>query len=95
MDFLRNVEKMDIRTIIPGHGVTCGKDTASITLAYFETVRNRVENLMKAGAGREDTMNVIDLTDCLPVPLDEINTQYLASTIAAMYDQLMTEIGEP
>lgn len=95
IDFLRNVEKMDIKTIIPGHGMICGKDTASKTLTYFETVRNRVENLIEAGAGREETMNVINLTDCLPVPLDETNTQNIASTISAMYDQLMTEIAEP
>ena len=95
IDFLRNVEKMDIKTIIPGHGMICGKETASKTLTYFETVRYRVGNLIKAGVGREEIMNVMNLTDCLPVPLDKTNTQSMESTITAMYNQLITEIIEP
>jgi hypothetical protein len=93
MDFLHTVEKMDIKTIIPGHGAICDKDTASKTLFYFETVGNRVGKLVKAGVSREEIRNVIDIDDCLPVPLDQTNTDSITLTITAIYDQITENHG--
>lgn len=91
MDLLRSIEKMDIAIIIPGHGMMCDKDTASKNLIYFETISNRVENLVKAGVGKEEILDNIDLTDCLPAPIDEINMQSITLTITILYDQLVMD----
>jgi glyoxylase-like metal-dependent hydrolase (beta-lactamase superfamily II) len=90
-DLLHSIEKMDITTIVPGHGMMCDKDTANKTLIYFETVSNRVENLVKAGLGKEEILDKIDLTDCLPAPIDETNTQSITLTITMLYDQLVKD----
>jgi glyoxylase-like metal-dependent hydrolase (beta-lactamase superfamily II) len=91
MDLLRSIQNMDITTIIPGHGIMCDKDTANKTLIYFETISNRVENLVKAGVGKEEIIDEIDLTDCLPVPMGETNAQSITLTITMLYDQLVKE----
>jgi len=88
IDFLDHVEMMEIDTIIPGHGIVCGKETAIKTRIYFETMRERVKSLIDAGVSREESVKKIDLTDCLPVPPDETVIQQVVSTIGAMYEQM-------
>jgi len=91
MVLLRNIQNIDIATIVPGHGPMCDKDTANKTLIYFETVSNRVENLMKAGIGKEEILDEIDLADCLLAPMSETNEQSITLTINMLYDQLVKE----
>ena len=91
IDFLYRVEMMDIDTIIPGHGMVCGKEAVIKTRIYFETTRDHVKSLIDAGASRDEVVKKIDLTDCLPVPPDETITQQTASTISAIYDQIQRE----
>ena len=88
IEMLRRVEEMEIDTIVPGHGDTCGKEVARNICSYFETMRDRVRGLIDAGATKDEAVQRIDMTDCLPVPPGEGVAQQVAFDIARMYDQI-------
>lgn len=88
IDFLHMVEAMDIDIIIPGHGVLCGREAATKTRVYFEAMRDRVMNLFDRGASQEEIIRETDLTTYLPVAQNETVKQQVASTVAAMYEQV-------
>ncbi|HUV44744.1 MAG TPA: MBL fold metallo-hydrolase [Dehalococcoidales bacterium] len=89
IDFLHRVEVMEVDIIAPGHGPVCGMETVTNTRLYFAAMRDRVSSLIGAGATREEVVSETDLTACLPVPTDETVRQQVASTVAAMYEQVM------
>lgn len=88
IEMLRRVEEMEIDTIAPGHGDICGPEVARNIRLYFEAMRDRVRSLLDAGATKEEVLQRIDLTDCLPIPLNEWVTQQVAFDVSLMYDQI-------
>ena len=88
IEMLRRVEEMEVDIIVPGHGDIGGKELARNMRFYFEGMRDRVRSLFNVGATKEEVLQRIDLTDCLPVPPSELLTQQVASDISLMYDQI-------
>jgi cyclase len=88
IELLRRIEDMDIEAIIPGHGDICGKEAVYPVRVYFETMRDRVKDLMNSRASKEQVLEKIDLADCIPMPPSDEVTQRVAFDIARMYDQL-------
>jgi len=88
IEMLRRVEEMEVDTIVPGHGDIGGKELARNMRFYFEGMRDRVRSLFNVGATKEEVLQRIDLTDCLPVPPSELLTQQVASDISLMYNQI-------
>jgi len=88
IEMLRRVEEMEVDTIVPGHGDIGGKELARNMRFYFEGLRDRVRSLFNVGATKEEVLQRIDLTDCLPVPPSELLTQQVASDISLMYNQI-------
>ena len=80
---------MDIDVIVPGHGDLCGREVLRPVRIYFETMQDRVQELLDAGAPREQAVERVDLSDCIPsVSLGEDVTARVAFDIGRMYDQL-------
>lgn len=88
---LRRIENMDIAKIVPGHDEICGKEIVCATRVYFETMRERVRESVKAGASKEEVVKNVSLNDVLPVPFSEPLLPQVQSTVAMMYDQLSEE----
>jgi cyclase len=85
---LQHIEAMEIDKIVPGHGELCDRETARRTRIYFETMRNRVQMLIKDGASKEEGVERIDLTDVLPIPPSDIVKQQVESTIGMMWEEV-------
>ena len=88
---LVRIESMEVAEIVPGHGEVCGKENVKATRVYFETVRDRVRDLVKAGAGKEQVVKNVDVRDALPVPFSEAVLPQVRSTVAMMYDEMSEE----
>lgn len=88
IEMLRRVEEMEIDTIVPGHGDICGPEITRSIRSYFEGMRDRVLSLLDIGATKEEVLQRIDLTDCLPVPPNEWVAAQVAFDVSLMYDQI-------
>jgi len=88
IEVLRRIEEMEIDTIVPGHGDVCGPEVARNIRLYFEGMRDQVRSLLYAGATKEEVLQRIDLTDCLPLPPSEWVSLQMAFDVPQMYDQI-------
>ena len=88
IEVLRRVEEMEIDTIVPGHGDICGKEVVRNIRTYFEAMRDKVRSLLDAGATKEEVVQRINLTDCLPVPPGEEVAKQVPFDVSQMYDQI-------
>lgn len=88
---LRRIEAMDVDKIVPGHGEICGKETVRATRIYFETMRDRVQAMLKQDASKEEVVTKINVDDVLPVPFSEALKPQVQSTINMMYDEIAAE----
>lgn len=88
IELLRSIEDMEIDTIVPGHGDIGGKEIARNLRLYFDGMRDRVRSLLDVGATKEEVLERVDLTDCLPVEPNEWVTPQVAGDVALMYDQI-------
>jgi hypothetical protein len=48
---------MDVETYVPGHGPLCGKDEFEKQLAWFEAARNKMKELIAAGAPEKEAID--------------------------------------
>jgi cyclase len=87
IDALKRIEGMDIKRIVPGHGEVCSMDDVRRTRRFFETARDHVQKLIKAGANKGETIRKIDLTDVLPVPLSPIVKQQVTTMVGMMWEE--------
>jgi len=88
IEMLRRVEEMEVDTIVPGHGDIGGKELTRNMRFYFEGMRDRVRSLLDVGATKEEVLQRIDLTDCLPIPPGEWVSQQVAFDISRMFDEI-------
>ena len=88
IELLNHIDRMDIDTIIPGHGERCGKEVARKICVYFETLRDQVRNLFDAGATKEEAVQRVHLNDRLPVAPGEEVAEQVAFAVSLMYDQI-------
>ena len=88
IELLRRVEEMKIDAIVPVPGEVSGPEVARDLRLYFEGMRDRVRSLVDAGATKEEVLHRIDLTDCLPLPLEEEVGLQVAADVSLMYDQI-------
>jgi len=50
--------KMDVETYVPGHGPLCGKEEFEKQLAWFEAARDKMRELIAAGASEEEAIDI-------------------------------------
>jgi hypothetical protein len=62
-------------------------DDVRRTRRFFETARDNVQKLIKAGANKGETIRKIDLTDVLPVPLSPIVKQQVTTMVGMMWEE--------
>ncbi|MFC1858441.1 MBL fold metallo-hydrolase [Thermodesulfobacteriota bacterium] len=88
IELLGVVEKMEIDSIVPGHGEVCGKEVASMIRIYFENMRDQVRSLSDAGVAKDEIVKKINLNDVLPVPATQEVLEQMAFDVSRMYDHI-------
>ncbi|HEX9896751.1 MAG TPA: MBL fold metallo-hydrolase [Dehalococcoidales bacterium] len=91
IEALKRIEGMEIDRIVPGHDEVCGmKDVRRIRI-LFETTRDWVQKLIKAGAAKNQVLEKIDLSDVLPVPPSPIVKQQVQTMVGMMWEEMGEE----
>lgn len=85
---LKIIEGMDVEHIMPGHEEMCTKEHVRRTRVLFETTRNRVQQLIKANASKEDVIKIIELSDVIPVPITPVVKQQVRTMVGMMWEEL-------
>lgn len=88
IDALKRIEGMEIDRIVPGHGEVCGMEDVHRTRIFFETARDRVQKLIKAGATKQESVQKIDLKDVLPVLDSPIVRQQVQTMVGMMWEEM-------
>lgn len=88
---LKRIEGMNVVKIVPGHNEVYGKEVVKATRAYFETMRERVREFVKAGASKKQVVIDVSLNDVLPVTFSEALLPQVQATVAMMYDEVSEE----
>ena len=88
IDVLNRIIKMEIDTIIPGHGEICSKETVRKICIYFETMRDQVRNLLRAGANKKEVVHRVDLENYLPIAPSGDVAEQVTLDVSLMYDQI-------
>ena len=95
MESLRAVGKLSLDTIVQGHGGVLlrgeVKATLSGSIAYLETIYNKVRGKVEAGAPR-DELRKIGIESCgkSRVPLDGLVQDLHQANLETLYDQLIS-----
>ncbi len=88
IEVLNRIIEMEVDTIIPGHGEICSKETAHKICIYFETMRDQVRNLLRAGANKKEVIHRVDLKNYLPVAPRRGVAEQVVLDVSLMYDQI-------
>ena len=84
MNFLDEMEKMPIETIVPGHGFVARKDSLGQLKAYFLVLHKNVETMVKNGKGLEEIQREMVLSDYQ----DWGKVRFRPDTIKIMYARI-------
>ncbi len=68
LDALTFIRQLGVRTIVPGHGEICDKETLQQLSEYIRQMRAQVRKLYRAGRTKTETASRVDLFDFFPVP---------------------------
>jgi len=63
IETLRQLDAMEIDTIVPGEGPLCGKEAIGPLLNYITEMRERVTELFQSGASRRECVDRVGLLD--------------------------------
>ncbi len=91
IEALGRIERMDVATIVPGHGGVCGLGSVARLRAYFEEMRGRVLELAGQGCDREEAEERVDLLSYFPVEKGkEARTlSFIKLGVGKMFSQLV------
>lgn len=67
---LEMIEKMDVETIVPGHGHPCNKKALNKLSQYILELRNEVASLVKKGHIRDEVVSTVNMTSFFPIDND-------------------------
>ncbi|RJP21921.1 MAG: MBL fold metallo-hydrolase [Candidatus Abyssobacteria bacterium SURF_5] len=67
IEALRRIERMEVSTVVPGHGEVCDLSSVSRLLQFFEAMREQTFQLVEQGCGRREIEERIDLLSFFPV----------------------------
>jgi cyclase len=90
---LKRIVGMEIEQIVPGHDKMCTKEDVRRTRIFFETAQDRVQELIKAGASKDEAKQKIDLVDILPVPPSPIVKQQVQTMVEMIWEQIQNGSG--
>lgn len=91
IEVLGRIERMDVTTIVPGHGSVCGLDSVARLRAYFEEMKGRVLELAGQGCDREEVEERVDLFSYFPVDEGrELRTlRFIRMGVGKMFSQVV------
>ena len=88
IEALKTIEKMDVEHIIPGHEEICSKKHVRKTRVLFETTRDRVQQMIKVNASKEDVIKKIELSNVIPVPITTVVKQQVQTMVGMMWEEM-------
>ncbi len=91
---LEMMRKLEIGTIVPGHGQPGGPELIEPVYNYLKELQARVEACFQAGHTRRETVERVKLLDAFPVaPGDEERLRrMLRSSVERFYDEIKKEV---
>jgi cyclase len=95
IEALERIRRMDLRTIVPGHGQPSGPEIVTPLYDYLQELRARVLASFQAGHTRRETVERVKLLDSFPVPPrdEERLRKSLRAGVERVYDEVKKEAG--
>jgi cyclase len=90
LNALTFIRKLGVKTIVPGHGELCDRETLERLSEYIRQMRMQVRTLYLAGRSKTETASRVDLLNFFPVPdkdRQKIRKRFKAS-IGRVYEEL-------
>lgn len=90
LDALTFIRKLRVKTIVPGHGELCDRETLQKLSEYIRRMRMQVRKLYLAGRSKTETASRVDLLTFFPVPdknRQKIRKRFKAS-VGRVYEEM-------
>ncbi|HID62091.1 MAG TPA: MBL fold metallo-hydrolase [Anaerolineae bacterium] len=90
LEALTLIRKLRVKTIVPGHGEICDRDTLQRLSEYIRQMRTRVRKLYLDGRSKTETASRVDLLNFFPVPdkdRQKIRKRFKAS-VGRVYEEM-------
>ena len=90
LNALEEISRMDIETIVPGHGEICSLKEACQLLNYFKEIESQLKELKSKGTSKEETAKKVDIIDYFPIDpgMEETTAQWIKMGMERFYDQI-------
>ncbi len=87
---LEEITKMDIETIVPGHGEICTIKEACQLLNYFGEIESELREQKKKGLPKEEAIKKIDVIGFFPIDpgMEETTAQWMQLGLERFFDQV-------
>ncbi|MBI4595977.1 MAG: MBL fold metallo-hydrolase [Candidatus Tectomicrobia bacterium] len=87
---LEEINKMDVETIVPGHGEVCTLNEACRLLNYFKEIESELKEQKKKGLSKEEAAKKVDIIGYFPVDpgMEATAAQWLNMGLERFYDQV-------
>ncbi len=95
LDALTFIRKLRVKTIVPGHGEICDRETLLRLSDYIRRMRTQVRTLYRAGRSKTETASRVDLFNFFPVPdkdRQRIRKRFKAS-VGRVYEDVKAGYG--
>lgn len=95
LNALTFIRQLRVKTIVPGHGEVCDKETLQRLSEYIRRMRVQVRTLYRAGRSKTETASRVDLLNFFPVPdknRQRIRKRFKAS-VGRVYEEMRTSYG--
>ncbi len=96
---LAMIKRMDVKVLVPGHGLPTTLEAVDETCRYIEFVRAEVYKLVKAGKDRKEVANILapTLLAMYPVPPERRSriTQQIKQGVRKVFNETRYELNSP
>jgi glyoxylase-like metal-dependent hydrolase (beta-lactamase superfamily II) len=90
LEALTFIRRLRPKTIVPGHGEMCDRETLNILSEYIRRMRAQVRKLYRAGRSKTETGSRVDLFNFFPVP--DKNRQRIRKRFKASVGRVYEEV---
>jgi cyclase len=90
LNALTFIRRIKAKTIVPGHGEICDRETLQMLSEYIRRMRAQVRKLYQAGRSKTETASRVDLLNFFPVPdkdRQKIRKRFKAS-VGRVYEEV-------
>jgi cyclase len=95
LNALTFIRQLRVKTIVPGHGEICDRETLNMLSEYIRKMRAQVRTLYRAGRSKTETASRVDLFNFFPVPdKDRQRTRKrFKASVGRVYEEVKARYG--